>query len=200
MDLNELWNSAKQKYEDLTDTNLTTEELFEMLPARGSVDDVLAALEKQMETFRAFRSGDPKWKTLRNWLKPVVHFVASLSEATGKGVALAFPAGKTIFAAIGVLLIATKGVSASYDALAFPAGKTIFAAIGVLLMATKGVSASYDALVDLFETLKAFLHRLKIRQEIQFISESRETAVKTLAELLSALALATKLMRRSRLG
>ncbi|KAI0309354.1 hypothetical protein OF83DRAFT_1179729, partial [Amylostereum chailletii] len=66
--------------------------------------------------------------------------------------------------------------------------------------ATKGISDSYDSLMDLFDVLKVFLGRWKIREKAQLSTESRDIVVKILVELLSVLALATKLMKKKRLG
>ncbi|KAI0315324.1 ankyrin repeat-containing domain protein [Amylostereum chailletii] len=167
----DLWQSALEAYEDRTGTDLKTEDVFGDLDACDSVDGVLSVVDEQMSVFKKFRATDPRWEKLRSVLKPVVHVVFSFSEATGEGVSLAVPAGKTIFAAIGVLLAATKGVS-----------------------------ASYDALVDLFDVLKAFLNRLKIRGDLQLKTESKQILVKILVQLLAVLALATKLIKKKRLG
>ncbi|KAI0320597.1 ankyrin repeat-containing domain protein [Amylostereum chailletii] len=168
--LTDLWQSALSAYEERTGTDLTTEDMFGDLEGCDSVDGVLTVIDEQMTTFKKFRAADPTWEKLRSALKPIAHVVSSFSEAAGEGVALAVPAGKTIFAAIGVLLTATKGVS-----------------------------ASYNSLVDLFNVLTAFLDRLKIREEIKMRSEAKDIVVKILVELLSVLALATKLMKKKRL-
>jgi len=60
--------------------------------------------------------------------------------------------------------------------------------------AAKDVSTSYDALIELFECMISFISRLKVYAQVPSIriSEMKEIIVKTLVEVLSILALATK--------
>jgi hypothetical protein len=64
----------------------------------------------------------------------------------------------------------------------------------------KDVSASYDALVDLFESIERFLTRLDIYTRAPLTTPLIEVLVKIMSEILSALALATKQVKRGRLS
>ncbi|KAH8994011.1 hypothetical protein EDB92DRAFT_1944287 [Lactarius akahatsu] len=81
----------------------------------------------------------------------------------------------------------------------FPPAKAIFAGIGILLVAIKDISASYDALVDLFESTENFLRRLDIYTKIPSTTAMTEIVVKILVELLSTIALATQQVKQGRL-
>jgi hypothetical protein len=62
----------------------------------------------------------------------------------------------------------------------------------------KGVSESYEALVKLLETIEHFLKHLDINADIPLTPATNEIVVKTLVELLSTLALATKELKQGR--
>jgi len=69
-----------------------------------------------------------------------------------------------------------------------------------LEQAVKDVSASYDALVDLFESIERFLNRLDIYTRIELTTPMIGILVKIMSEILSALALATKEVKRGRMS
>jgi len=62
----------------------------------------------------------------------------------------------------------------------------------------KYVKESYDALVDIFESIENFAHRLKIYTQIQPTLAMTEMMVKIMVELLAVLALATKQINQGR--
>jgi hypothetical protein len=55
-------------------------------------------------------------------------------------------------------------------------------------------------LVNLFKSIQSFLERLKILNEISLSTEMKGSLGRTLAQVLSILALSTKEMSQSRLG
>ena len=61
------------------------------------------------------------------------------------------------------------------------------------------VSSSYDATEELFECIACFIARLKIYAQIQRTKEMREVIIKTLAEIISVLAIATKQVKKGRI-
>ena len=63
---------------------------------------------------------------------------------------------------------------------------------------TKGVVDNCDALVDLLKAIENFLKRLDIYTEIPPTPVMDELVVKTMVELLSTLALATKDLKQGR--
>jgi hypothetical protein len=67
-----------------------------------------------------------------------------------------------------------------------------------LWQAASGVSSSYDALLDLFDRIGNFLNRLDIYTGIPPTQMITDIIVKIMAELLSVLGLATKLIEKGR--
>jgi hypothetical protein len=65
-----------------------------------------------------------------------------------------------------------------------------------LCQAIKDVRKSYDALIELLESIEAFSFRLDIYTKITLTVAMTEILVKTLVEVLSTLALATKEVRQ----
>jgi len=68
------------------------------------------------------------------------------------------------------------------------------------LQAASGVSSNNDALVDFFKCIGNLLKRLQIYTEVPFSFSMTDRIAKIIAELLSALALATKLVQQGRSG
>jgi hypothetical protein len=64
--------------------------------------------------------------------------------------------------------------------------------------AVKDISASYDALIDLFASFENFLGRLSIYTGVPPTTALTNVLVKIMTELLSTLALATKLVKQGR--
>lgn len=60
------------------------------------------------------------------------------------------------------------------------------------------MDTSYEALVDFLESIEHFLSRLRIYTQIPPTPSMDEIVVKIMAELLSALALATKELKQGR--
>jgi hypothetical protein len=65
---------------------------------------------------------------------------------------------------------------------------------------TKDVVASYDTLVNLFERTENYLKRLSIYSGIPLTTEVIEILGKTMAQVLSVLALSTKEMKQRRIS
>lgn len=70
--------------------------------------------------------------------------------------------------------------------------------IRLLHQAAKGVSESYEALVKLVESIEHLLKHLDINTDIPPTPAMNEIVIKTLVELLSTLALATKELKQGR--
>ena len=100
---------------------------------------------------------------------------------------------------------------------AFPAGKAVFAGIGVLLLvstvsrlfvagyfdtqisqAAKDAAASQDALIDVFRRVESFLGRLETYTHVPLSDEMTDIVVNIMAEVLSILAIATRDIKEGR--
>ncbi|KAF8460777.1 hypothetical protein DFH94DRAFT_842173, partial [Russula ochroleuca] len=130
----DLFDTALSEYCQKAGNNIATDPLTVRLSDCKSSDAVLEILEEQAHAFDKFRKGD--WKVqLMTQLKPTIDILHRLSTSD----------------------VVVKGINQK-----FPPAKAIFAGIGFLLAAAKGVSASYDALVELFECLEHYVTRLNV--------------------------------------
>ena len=66
--------------------------------------------------------------------------------------------------------------------------------------AAKDASASQDKLIDLFNRIERFFRRLEIYTGITPTTAMTDTIIEIMAEVLVILAIATKEMKRGRLG
>ncbi|KAI0277892.1 hypothetical protein BGY98DRAFT_934139 [Russula aff. rugulosa BPL654] len=84
--------------------------------------------------------------------------------------------------------------------LGFPPANIIFTGIGVLLLAAKDARASRDKLIDLFSGIERFFQRLEIYTGITPTTAMTNITVDIMVEILTILAIATKEVKRGRLG
>ncbi|KAH9976517.1 hypothetical protein BJV74DRAFT_990048, partial [Russula compacta] len=103
------------------------------------------------------------------WLNPTVTVLYNLSAVLGAGIGLAYP----------------------------PAG-VIFTGIGILLSAATAASADQDALANVFDRIENFFTRLETYIELPPTARMTEIIVKIMIEVLSILAIATKMIKQSR--
>ncbi|KAH9008479.1 hypothetical protein EDB84DRAFT_92310 [Lactarius hengduanensis] len=106
---------------------------------------------------------------LTKWLTPTVNVLNALSSTLGEGVGTVFPPTKIIFSAISILLVAARGTA-----------------------------ASRDVLIELFERIENFFVRLQTHTEVPPTAQMTNVLGKVMAEVLSMLAVATKVMNQSR--
>ncbi|KAI9511098.1 hypothetical protein F5148DRAFT_421615 [Russula earlei] len=106
---------------------------------------------------------------LMTWLDPTVHILYTFSAALGDVLALPFS----------------------------PA-KTVFTSICVLLGAVRDEAASHETLIHIFERIHFFLQRLNSYARLPLTNDMTELLGKIIAQLLSVLALSTKLIMKGR--
>ncbi|KAH9955432.1 hypothetical protein BC827DRAFT_1237102 [Russula dissimulans] len=160
--------TALANYTKQTGNDLLRHPLASKLQTCNSPDSVLVLLQEQAQAFNEFRNGN---KRLMTYLAPIVHGLHALS---------------------------TNAALNKVTALVFQPANLVFSGVAVLLMVAKNVSASYDALVDLFECIEAFLHRLKIYTQVPSTPAMTGIIGKIMIELLSVLGLATKQIKQGR--
>ncbi|KAN0135783.1 hypothetical protein V8E53_006235 [Lactarius tabidus] len=136
-DIKSLFEVALSEYEKRAETSLIESELSAKLKSSNCPDDVIAVLQDQAQAFQKYR-GDRGTMMIR--LKQAVNVLYNLSTSTVVG--------------------------QSIGTIPFPPAQAIFAGIGILLAAIKGVSASYNAVVELFELIENFLRHTKILVEL----------------------------------
>ncbi|KZV62638.1 hypothetical protein PENSPDRAFT_758563 [Peniophora sp. CONT] len=113
-DFGQLWHDALERYEQETGKNLLEEPLASDFPSiSNNTDTIMTCFEKQIESFKAFRT---RGKKVLNVLRPIVDVVLLIKDCAD-GASDAIPGGDVMFGAIGVLLQTTKGVSRLYDAI-----------------------------------------------------------------------------------
>ncbi|KAH8999641.1 hypothetical protein EDB86DRAFT_3242651, partial [Lactarius hatsudake] len=106
---------------------------------------------------------------LTKWLTPTVNVLNALSSTLGEGVGTVFPPTKIIFSAMSILLVAARGTA-----------------------------ASRDVLIELFDRIENFFVRLQTHTEVPSTAQMTNVMGKVMAEVLSILAVATKVMYQSR--
>ncbi|KAI0280353.1 hypothetical protein BGY98DRAFT_1095521 [Russula aff. rugulosa BPL654] len=161
-----IFNSSLKAYDNKTKNNLLNHPLAAQLQPCDSPNAVLTVLQDLVQQFDQRRTSDER---LNNWLNPTVNVLYAFSDTLGKGVGLAFPPGKVIFASIGVLLLAAKDVN-----------------------------ASQDMLVDLFERIGRFFKRLESYTERTPSEGMADMMVEVMVEVLSVLAIVTVEIKQKR--
>ncbi|KAF8263784.1 hypothetical protein EI94DRAFT_556301 [Lactarius quietus] len=106
---------------------------------------------------------------LIKWLSPTVNILQALSSTLGDGAGLVFPPAKIILSGLGILLVAAKSTLVSREVLA-----------------------------ELFDRIESFFGRLKTYTEAPLSQTVTDVLIKTIAEVLSVLAIATKGMKERR--
>ncbi|KAK7434798.1 hypothetical protein VKT23_019985 [Stygiomarasmius scandens] len=169
-DFKQLWEEALNSFKNNTGIELRDKDLSQRLDGCKNVDDALRILEDTEGAFRYFRNNNQKWTKMRKFLKPVVQ--------------------------VAVVFIKTGAEAAA--SLSVPGAEAIFVALGAVLEATQKMSDRFDALIKLFKKLAHSLSCFKIRINVPFSSQSLHITVEILIALLNAIALATKMMKKSR--
>ncbi|VDB91475.1 unnamed protein product [Peniophora sp. CBMAI 1063] len=172
--ITDIWKSALDQYRDAVGFNLQNkkDELVRRMEKCTTTDAILRVLDDAAHYLVDQRRGNRKLEAVRGFLKPVVVGLDTILDA-----------GAETGSALGV-----------------PGGKGIFAAVAVLLKAADRVSATFDDMEQLFERLQVYIERLEVRIKAPLRDQAKTIAVKALAEMLKAFAIATKMMRQNRLG
>jgi len=203
-----IFNSALSQYQRVTGKHLETHPFASQLVSWHSPEAVSEILRKQVQVLSRFRKGDEK---LMKWLRPTVDILFTFSSMLAEGIGLvshprpvfspydhsptsdsqAYPPARAIFGGIVVLL----GVSPILGSLSF------------VFMTSNGQTArdvaarhDVDMLIDLFEHIHFFLQRLTNYAGIPLNEALTELLGKIMAQLLSLLALSTKMMTDKRIS
>ncbi|KAH9015402.1 hypothetical protein EDB85DRAFT_2295638 [Lactarius pseudohatsudake] len=134
-----------------------------------SCDSSSAILSVLLAQFQALDKPQSADERFTKWLDPTVHVLYAFSAALGNSVGLVFPPSNAVFAGIGVLL-----------------------------QAIKGVRASQNALVDLFGRLEYIFKCLEAYIKVRPTAAMTDITVKIMVEVLSILGIATKEVRQGR--
>jgi hypothetical protein len=198
-----IFSVAQDEYKKLTGHDLRRHPLALKFDTCRRPEDVSKLLQTQAQALKTFNEGN---EALMRWLSPTVNILFIFSDTLGEGIGLVglpfapydgslissfqpFSPVKTIFTGIGVLL----GVSLPPSS---------FSHIHVISdpQAVKDEAASHDKLIELFERIHCFLHRLESYIRTLLSNEFVELLGKIMAQLLSILALSTKAMTDRRIS
>ena len=198
-----LFKDALQEYENQTDIALAKHPLAEQLQHCDSVESVSAVLEEQVCAYGKF----PGSERIINSLNSTVSILYIPSASVNLGLVRPkvlmerlmslilifkpFSPGKAIYAGFSVLLAACL----------FPLFLRAYLCNTLVIQTVKDISVC-DLLVELLESIESFLIHLDIYTKITptVAMTMTETVVKTLVELVSILALATKLIKQGQPG
>ncbi|KAH8988181.1 hypothetical protein EDB86DRAFT_2060394 [Lactarius hatsudake] len=159
-----IFEAALKSYQKQTKKDLIAHPLASQLQSCHSTSAILAVLQGQVQEFDQAHSGDER---LTKWLIPTVNVLYAFSAAVSEGVGLVFSPAKTIFAGIGVLLLAAKDVAASKDTLA-----------------------------ELFERIGFFFNRLESYTEVTPTAAMTNIITNIMVVVLTIFGIATKELRR----
>ncbi|KZV76324.1 hypothetical protein PENSPDRAFT_747783 [Peniophora sp. CONT] len=169
----QLWTEALLKCEQSMSNDASQwQSLLQRMDGCHKAEDVCVILDEAMLGFERFRGSNTTWGKLRNkYLKPAIEVLLLFNDAIAE-TAASFPN--------------------------VPGGKAMFVAFGVLLQATKGVSAYCEALVVLFEELNMFLESLRPRLHTpaSLGPASKTIAITILAHLLDVVTHATRILSK----
>ncbi|KAH8990842.1 hypothetical protein EDB92DRAFT_729072 [Lactarius akahatsu] len=158
-----IFNAALKSYQKQTKRDLAAHPLTSRLQSCDSTRAILGVLQDQVREFDQ-TCGDDR---LTKWLSPTVNVLYAFSAALGEGVGAAFSPAKVIFAGIGVVFIAAKGVAASQDTLAM-----------------------------LFDRMGYFFTRLETYTEVTPTAAMTDIITKIMVEVLRIFGIATKELKR----
>ncbi|KAH9055857.1 hypothetical protein EDB83DRAFT_2614803 [Lactarius deliciosus] len=160
------FRSALEAYQKQTKKDIASHSLVAQLQSCDSPSAILDVLRAQFQALDQSQSADGKFT---KWLDPTVHVLYAFSATLGNSVGLVFPLSNAVFAGIGVLL-----------------------------QAIKGVRASQNALVDLFGRLESFFKRLEAYIKVRPTTAMTDIIVKIMVEVLSIVGIVTKEVRQGR--
>lgn len=202
-----VFNVALDQYTKQTGEDLHNHPLASKIDSCDSPDSILDIFQEQAQTFDEFRKGDIK---LFKWLRPVVKVLHDLSNnrALSDSASHVSPATLCYINSHHFLFPRcfrpqrqSSLVSGSFYPCVFHYPRSTSCYVRNSHHQTaKNASASYDALVDIFECVESFIRRLSIYTEIPPTPAMTEIVVKTMVELVSVLALATKQINQGRLS
>ncbi|TRM59680.1 hypothetical protein BD626DRAFT_572363 [Schizophyllum amplum] len=157
-----LWKDAVKRYEKITGVDLSAYKVLD------SEDAVVKHVEQHEFEFRKFRADGPQ--QLRSKIKPIAAVVQTLCGVFGEAVTMPYSPVKAVFAAIGVII-----------------------------QASRKVSEDFEAIVDAFDTMEHHLRIVKPIAAVDMHDALKEASVKLLGQILVVLGVITNLQKTRRL-
>ncbi|TRM60938.1 hypothetical protein BD626DRAFT_632101 [Schizophyllum amplum] len=159
-----LWKEAVERYEKTTGLDLAA---CKVLDSEGAINK---HIEQHESAFKNYRADGPQ--ELRSKIKPIAAVVQTLCGVFGEAVTMARP---------------------------YSPVKAVFAAIGVIIQASRKVSEDLDAVVDAFDTMEHHLRIIKPIAAVDMHDALKEASVKLLGQILVVLGVITNLQKNNRL-
>ena len=200
-----LLESAVQAYERKAGVTLTDWEdsLAMRLQRCHSVDDIATLIQGQAQSFNDFRKRDRIFKSIKTTVSILspISSVASNVDLVRRKVPKAYFTSLTVFTDITPTCkgdtrysrYPTEGMYPFLSPYRYPSDVQ-------LDQAANGVITSCDVLADMLESIEHFVNRLRIYTETSHsLPAVDEIVVKLMVELISALALVTRKLKKRRL-
>ena len=199
-----IFNAAFEKYKQKTKSDLASHPLLPALQSCDSPEAILIVLREQIPAFGQSQNADDR---LTKWVTPTVHVLYSFSDTLGQGIGL-----------VNIKVFPREESCSDIYFQAFPPASVVFAAISVLLsvsifpvslcnlldtrvsQAAKDASTSQEKLIEIFNRIEHFFHRLEIYTGITPTMAMTDIVIEIMVEVLSILAIATKEVKRGRLS
>ncbi|TRM60931.1 hypothetical protein BD626DRAFT_600801 [Schizophyllum amplum] len=160
--LESLWIHAVKRYEHNTGVSLPTCKAFD------SEDAIMKYVEQHEADFKKYRADGPQ--ELRSKIKPIAAVVQTLCGVFGETVTMPYSPVKAVFAAISVII-----------------------------QASRKVSEDFDAVLDAFDTMEHHLRIIKPIAAVDMHDALKEASVKLLGQILVVLGVITNLQGKGRL-
>ncbi|TRM59670.1 ankyrin repeat-containing domain protein [Schizophyllum amplum] len=157
-----LWKDAVERYEKTTGVDLAAYKAFD------SEDAIGKHVQQHESDFTKFRADGPQ--ELRSKIKPIAATVQTLCGVFGEAVTMPYSPVKAVFAAIGVII-----------------------------QASRKISEDFDAVVDAFDTMEHHLRIIKPIAAVDMHDALKEASVKLLGQILVVLGVITNLQKNNRL-
>ena len=196
-----IFNAALETYKRKTKKDLASHPLLPTLQSCDSPEAALAVLREQIPGFGQSENGEDG---LTKWVAPTVNVLYSFSDTLGQGVGLV---SIEIFPREKVLISTFRHFHRSLQylrGLAFFSRSVFFIYplrnyLDIQYPQTaKDTSAGQDKLIEIFNRIERFFHRLEIYIGVTPTTAMREIITEIVVEVLSILAIATKEVKRGR--
>ena len=196
-----IFDAAIGEFQALTKEDLGTHPFAVALGNSSSPESVLDVFRTQAQSFNRFREGNDK---LMTWLTRIIHVVLTLSGTFDRiGVVSPLPlcdilSFMSIFSAILPRKTSLYWYWRSSRGQSLPTSRGVFTLYSS--QAVRDVVASYEVLANLFERIQFFLQRLDHYTAVTLTPDMMELLAKIMAQILSILALSTKIMKERKIS
>ncbi|TRM59685.1 hypothetical protein BD626DRAFT_408708, partial [Schizophyllum amplum] len=157
-----LWQEAVGRYKSNAGIDPS---IFEAFDSEDAIVELIRQHESEFKKFRADGA-----QALRSKIKPIAAIVQTLCGVFGEAVTMPYSPVKAVFAAIGVII-----------------------------QASRKVSEDFDAVVDAFDTMEHHLHIIKPIAAVGMHEALKEASVKLLGQILVVLGVIANLQKSGRL-